>query len=121
MESNEIMHDFVFLTHWYDVIKAYDDAGQHDVAGAIAKEIITYGVTEQTTTDNPFISSLVKGMCQRAGIHINKGGRPKKYSVNDILLLRDQGLSFQDIADKLGCSAKTVQRKLAQIDTVDEI
>ena len=111
--------DFIFLSSWYDVIKAYDDDGQSDMANAIAKEIITYGVTGDTTTTNPLIYGLVRGICSgkinrpkaRVG---NKGGRPPKYDRNQMLKLRNDGLSEQDIADNLGCSVKTVQRALAE-------
>jgi DNA-binding CsgD family transcriptional regulator len=38
-----------------------------------------------------------------------------------MLHLRNQGLTDQDIADNLGCSVKTVQRTLAEVDADDEI
>ena len=53
-----------------------------------------------------------------------KGGRPEKYSLDDVLYLQSKGLSQQDIVDNLGCDVKTVQRKLDQIknnNTDDEI
>lgn len=120
------MEDFIFLANWYDIIKAYDDAGQEDMANAIAKEIIIYGVTGDTRTTNPLIYGIVRGLCAdqikrpRSRTDGNKQvGRPKKYSVEDMLELRANGLSTQEIADNLGCSIKTVQRALANTD--DEI
>jgi DNA invertase Pin-like site-specific DNA recombinase len=75
---------------------------------------------------------MVNGMCRdlidsakkrrEASIGNGKqGGRPKKYSVDDMIALRDKGLSLQEIADNLGCSVKTVQRALANADSDDEI
>lgn len=117
------MNNFIFLSNWYDVIKAYDDAGQPDIANAIAKEIINYGVTGDTKTTDPLIYGIVRGMCaaqiKQVKARASNGGRPKKYKTDDIIDLSNRGLSPQDIADNLGCSVKTVQRALANSD--DEI
>lgn len=122
------MNDFIFAANWYDVIKAYDDDGQPDIANAIAKEIINYGVTGDTKTTNPLIYGIVRGMCSAQIKRVKprdtssaKGGRPKKYKIEDIIDLSNKGLSLQDIADNLGCSVKTVQRALAAADSDDEI
>ena len=123
------MNDFIFLENWYDIIKAYDDAGQPDMASAIAKEIIIYGVTGDTRTTNPLIYGIVKGMCatqitrpkQKSIATRNKGGRPPKYNQDEIVSLYKQWHSEADIAKQLGCSVKTVQRALAVADPDDEI
>lgn len=115
--------NFVFYADWVDIIKAYDDTNPA-FAGELAKQIIYYGVCSEITTEDPIISSIVSSMCvalieksknrHKACIENGKGGgRPKKYSTDDILSLRDQGLSEQDIADNLGCNVRTVQRALA--------
>ena len=128
--KKEDIHNFVFLASWYDVIEAYEKMGQSDMAGAIAKEIITYGVTGQITTDNPLILSLVSGMCtalidksktryMKSIENGKKGGRPKKFNLTDMIALRDLGHSEQEIANKLGCDVRTVKRTLADSD--DEI
>jgi len=107
------MENFVFLSSWYDVIKAYEDTGQKDVANAIAKEIITYGVTGDTTTTDPLISGIVRGMCTAQIKKPNaRGGRPPKYDKSEIIALCQQKKS-EDVAKQLGCSVKTVQRALA--------
>lgn len=126
------MNDFIFLANWYDIIKAYDDAGQSDMASAIAKEIIIYAVTGDTKTTDPLIYGIVRGLCTdqikrpkaRYAHSIEngkKGGRPPKYDKNQMLKLRNDGLTDQEIADNLGCSVKTVQRALAAADLDDEI
>ena len=126
------MNDFVFLANWYDIIKAYDDAGQPEMASSIAKEIIIYGVTGNTKTTDPLIYGIIRGLCAdqikrpkvrsaRSVKNENKCGRPQKYDKDQMLKLRNDGLSDQDIADNLRCSVKTVQRALASADDDDEI
>lgn len=117
------MNDFIFAANWYDVIKAYDDAGQEEMASAIAKEIITYAITGETKTINPLIYGIVKGLCAdqvkrpkaryaHSVENGKKGGRPKKFSTTDMITLRDLGLSEHAIADRLGCDPRTVRRNL---------
>lgn len=124
--------NFLFLASWHDILEGYDSAGKPEIASEIAKQIIYYGVTGQMTSDDPVVVGTVTGMCaaliDRSKKRYNtcvangrQGGRPKKYSVDDMIALRDQGLSLQDIADNLGCSVKTVQRTLANADSDDEI
>lgn len=103
------MNDFIFEANWHDVIQAYDDAGQPETANTIAREIINYSTTGCIKTKDPLICGIVKGMCTKK---TNKSGRPKKYDVEDMLALREQGLSYQDIADNLGCNVRTVRRTL---------
>lgn len=124
--------NFLFLASWHDLIEGYEAAGKPEIASELAKQIIYYGVTGEMTTDDPVIVGTVMGMCaaliDKSKKRYNtcvangrQGGRPKKYSVDDMLDLRDKGLSLQDIADNLGCSVKTVQRTLALADADDEI
>lgn len=126
------MNDFIFLENWYDIIKAYDDAGQPEMASAIAKEIITYCVTGDTRTTDPLLYGIVRGLCAsqvtrpkaRYANSIEngkKGGRPPKYDKNKMLELRSNGMTDQEIAKNLGCTPKTVQRTLALADSDDEI
>lgn len=121
--------NFVFYADWIDVIKAYDDSGQSDLAGELTKQIVYYGVTGEMTSTDPIITGLVNAMCvaliEKSKNRYNacksngqRGGRPKQFDKDTIMQLRDQGLSHQEIADQMGCSKKTVQRKL---DDEDEI
>ena len=123
--------NFLFLASWYDILQGYDTAGKPEIASELAKQIIYYGVTGQMTSDDPIITGTVNSMCaaliERSKKRYNscitnggQGGRPEKYSIDEMRSLRQQGMSLEEIARRLGCSAKTVQRKLAQADE-DEI
>lgn len=115
--------NFVFLASWYDIINAYDNSGQSELAGEISKQIIYYGVTGQLTTDDPIVKGMVTSMCatiidkskkryEACKNNGKKGGKPIRYDPQDIIDMHKQGLSDQDIADNLGCSLRTVQRAL---------
>lgn len=124
--------NFLFLASWHDILEGYDTAGKPEIASEIAKQIIYYGVTGHMTSEDPIVTSIVTGMCaaliDKSKRRYNscvangrQGGRPAQYSDEDVWYLHKQGLSDQDIADNLGCSVKTVQRKLAKLKDDDEI
>ncbi len=115
--------NFVFLASWAEAIEAYDKAGQPELGGELAKQIVYYGTSGQMTTDNPLIEGFVKAMCvaiidkskKKYGVckaNGNKGGRPTQFPVEKMLELRDAGLSNDEIATKMGCSVQTVNNKL---------
>ena len=115
--------NFVFLASWASTIESFDEMGQPDIAGELAKQIIYYGTKGEITTDNPMIRGIVEGMCvalidqskkkyNACKANGNKGGRPEKFPVNEMVRLREAGLTDEEIADNLGCSAQTVTKKL---------
>ena len=123
--------NFIFYGSWKEHLNGLKELCGEDVAKDVAWQIINYGTYKSFDTDDQKIIDIVNGMCRdlidsakkrrEASIgNGTKGGRPKKYSVEDMLDLRNKGLSPQDIADNLGCSVKTVQRALAATDD-DEI
>ena len=124
--------NFIFYGSWKEHLNGLKQLCGEDVAKEVAWQIINYGTYKEFDTDDQNVINMVNGMCRdlidsakkrrEASIgNGTKGGRPKKYSVEDMLALRDKGLSLQDIADNLGCSVKTVQRALAAADSDDEI
>ena len=124
--------NFIFYGSWKEHLSGLTQLCDEDVAKEVAWQIINYGTTKSFDTEDTKIIDMVNGMCRdlidsakkrrEASIGNGKqGGRPKKYSVDDMIALRDKGLSLQDIADNLGCSVKTVQRTLALADADDEI
>lgn len=124
--------NFVFLASWAEAIEAYDKAGQPELGGELAKQIIYYGTTGQMTTDNPLIEGFVRAMCvalidnskrkySACKTNGNKGGRPELYPVEEMVRLRTSGLTEEEIADNLGCGVQTVVRKLKALQSDDEI
>ena len=124
--------NFVFYGSWKEHLNGLKDLCGEDVAKEVAWQIINYGTYKSFDTDDQKIINMVNGMCrdlidsakkrrEKSAANGRQGGRPTKYSVDDMIALRDQGLSLQDIADNLGCSVKTVQRALATADSDDEI
>jgi hypothetical protein len=122
--------NFIFYGSWKEHLNGLKELCGEDVAKEVAWQIISYGTAKEFDTDDQKIINMVNGMCRDLIISAKKrreasiangkqGGRPKKYNLDDMLALRDQGLSSQEIADNLGCSVKTVQRTLADSD--DEI
>lgn len=122
--------NFIFYGSWKEHLNGLKELCGEDVVKEVAWQIINYGTSKEFDTDDQKIINMVNGMCRdliesakkrrEASITNGKqGGRPKKYSVDDMLALRDQGLTLQEIADNLGCNVKTVQRTLANAD--DEI
>ena len=124
--------NFIFYGSWKEHLNGLKELCGEDVAKEVAWQIINYGTYKGFDTEDQNIINMVNGMCRDLIISAKKrressigngtkGGRPKKYNLEDMLSLRDKGLSLQDIADNLGCSVKTVQRALANADSDDEI
>ena len=124
--------NFIFIASWASTIESFDDMGQPDIAGELAKQIIYYGTKGEMTTDNPMIKGIVEGMCvalidqskkkyNACKVNGNKGGRPERYPVEEMMRLRDAGLTDEEIADNLGCGVQTVIRKLKALQSDDEI
>lgn len=122
--------NFVFLASWAEAIEAYDKAGQPELGGELAKQIIYYGTSGQITTDNPLIEGFVKAMCvtlidqskkkyNACKTNGNKGGRPELYPVEEMLRLKEAGLTEEQIADNLGCGVQTVIKKLKTFNDED--
>ena len=121
--------NFVFYGSWKEHLDGLKELCGEDVVKEVAWQIINYGTYKDFDTEDQKIINMVNGMCRdlidsakkrrEASIgNGRQGGRPKRYSEEDIIALFNQGLSPQDIADNLGCSIKTVRRALAIIDEI---
>ena len=124
--------NFVFYGSWKEHLNGLKELCGEDVAKEVAWQIINYGTAKTFDTEDQKIINMVNGMCRdliisakkrrQASIENGKqGGRPKRYNEEQIVALHNQGLSVQEIADNLGCSAKTIRRALAVTDIDDEI
>ena len=121
--------NFVFYGSWKEHLDGLKELCGEDVVKEVAWQIINYGTYKDFDTEDQKIINMVNGMCRdlidsakkrREASMTNgrQGGRPKRYSDEDIIALFNQGISPQDIADNLGCSLKTVRRALATIDEI---
>lgn len=122
--------NFVFYGSWKEHLDGLRALCGDDVAKEVVWQIVNYGTSRTFDTDDEKIINMVNGMCRDlissakkrrlASIENGKqGGRPKKYSREDMIALRDNGLSDQEIADNLGCDVRTVRKSLKDAD--DEI
>ena len=118
--------NFVFYGSWKEHLNGLKELCGEDVAKEVAWQIINYGTSKEFDTDDQKIINMVNGMCRDLIISAKRrrqasvengrqGGRPTKYSQDDIVALYNKGLTEQDIADNLGCSLRTVQRALINI------
>ena len=121
--------NFIFLASWAEAIEAYDKAGQPELGGELAKQIIYYGTSGQMTTDNPIIIGFVNAMCatlidkskkkyQACKNNGNRGGRPELFPLSEMQKLQAAGLTNEQIAQKLGCSLQTVIKKLGEDEEI---
>lgn len=122
--------NFVFYASWLDALNGLDETNSREFANEFLRQIVIYGVTGEIETDNPMIVGFINAMCKdlldkskkrhKACIENgNRGGRPKQYDDDEMRALYQQGMSAEDIATKMGCSIKTVQRALS--NPYDEI
>lgn len=122
--------NFVFYASWLDALSGLDETNSREFANEFLRQIVIYGVTGKIETDNPMIVGFINAMCKdlldkskkrhKACIENgNRGGRPKQYDDDEMRALYQQGMSAEDIATKMGCSIKTVQRALSS--SYDEI
>ena len=116
--------NFVFYASWLDALSGLDETNSREFANEFLRQIVIYGVTGEIETDNPMIVGFINAMCKdlldkskkrhKACIENgNRGGRPKQYDDDEMRALYQQGMSVEDIATKMGCSIKTVQRALS--------
>ena len=122
--------NFVFYASWLDALSGLDETNSREFANEFLRQIVIYGVTGEIETNNPMIVGFINAMCKdlldkskkrhKACIENgNRGGRPKQYDDDEMRALYQQGMSAEDIAQKMGCSVKTVKRALSDSD--DEI
>lgn len=118
--------NFVFYGSWKEHLDGLKDLCGEDIAKEVVWQIVNYGTAKEFDTDDQKIINMVNGMCRDLIVSAKKrraastengkqGGRPEKCTLEAVLLLQQQGLSIEEIADNLDCSPKTVRRKLKQI------
>ena len=122
--------NFVFYGSWKEHLDGLKDLCGEDIAKEVVWQIVNYGTSKEFDTDDQKIINMVNGMCRdliesakkRRSASVengNRGGRPKHFSDEEIISLYNKGLSEQDIADKLGCNIRTVQRAILKFENED--
>ena len=123
---------FIFFESWDRYLDTLEEDRDINYVNAVARAIIKYGLYGDCMTDDQTIVRRVDAVCSdlmnntkaRYALSLQNGstgGRPMKFDPEIAKQLRAQGLTLQEIADQMGCSKKTVQRKLGIADDEDEI
>lgn len=113
---------FLFIASWYDILKAYERADEA-FAHKLAMRIIDYGVAGELDPNDEIINGLINSMCaplinrsknryNACVVNGKTGGRPTRYNQEEIISLYKSGMTYEEIANNLGCSVRTVQRAL---------
>ncbi len=119
--------NFVFYGSWKEHLDGLRSLCGDEIAKEVVWQIVNYGTSKSFDTDDQTIINMVNGMCRdlitsakkrrQASIENGRqGGRPKKYSAEDMAAMRASGLSEQQIADTLGCDVRTVRKALKELD-----
>ena len=123
---------FIFFESWDRYLDTLEEDRDINYVNAVARAIIKYGLYGDCMTDDQTIVRRVDAVCSdlmnstksRYALSLQNGstgGRPMQFDPEVAKQLRAQGLTLKEIADQMGCSKKTVQRKLGITDDEDEI
>lgn len=123
--------NFVFYASWLDALNGLDQTNSREFANEFLRQIVIYGVTGEIETNDPMTIGFINAMCKdlvekskkrhKACVENgNRGGRPKQFNDEEIISLYNEGLSEQEIADKLGCNIRTVQRAIIKYENGDD-
>lgn len=114
---------FIFFDSWERYLETLEEDRDINYVNAVARAIIQYGLRGECNTTDETIIRKVDAVCSdlmqstqsryEASLRGGKqGGRPTQHDPETIRSLRNSGMTYQDIAENLGCSIKTVQRAL---------
>lgn len=128
----ENKNKFIFFESWDRYLDTLEEDRDINYVNAVARAMIKYGLYGDCKTEDQTIARKVDAVCAdlmnntkaRYAASVKNGsmgGRPEQFNKETVLQLRKQGLTLQEIADKMGCSKRTVQRKLGVSDEEDEI
>lgn len=129
---SETKNKFIFFESWDRYLDTLEEDRDINYVNAVARAIIKYGLYGDCMTDDQTIVRRVDAVCSdlmnstktRYALSLQNGstgGRPMQFDPEVAKQLRAKGLTLQEIADQMGCSKKTVQRKLGIADDEDEI
>ena len=129
---SETKNKFIFFESWDRYLDTLEEDRDINYVNAVARAIIKYGLYGDCMTDDQTIVRKVDAVCSdlmnntksRYALSLQNGstgGRPMQFDPELAKQLRAQGLTIKEIAEQMGCSKKTVQRKLGITDDEDEI
>lgn len=114
--ENEKMSCVVYRT-WYDSAMALEDKEQQR---AFMKAMLDYSFTGSYDDSDSIIKALMQTVVfnadridknrKRAQVNGSKSSGNRQYDHEDIIAMRKNGYSRQEVADYFGCHTKTVAR-----------
>lgn len=119
--------NFVF----YGVIRDAVDSLPEDVGNRLLRAVMNYGTTgELPDPKDAIVYAVMSGYMpniknaktrySNSKTNGGTGGRPNEYSEEDIIKYLRKGMGIKEIAEKFGCSTKTIQRAKNKMDAEDE-
>lgn len=110
---------FVVYKTFVDTIENAEKAGI-EYAYEVAKAILQYGIYGEYDSNNPMVMAVMPGIqvsidnaetrYKEAQDNGKKGGRPTKVDKDQVLALKQQGLTHVQIAKEVGCCERHVGR-----------
>lgn len=119
--------NFVFYGSWRETLEGFAEDFGKEYAQEALWNLMLSGTAGDMETSKKSIISWINGSCMdninsakdryaKAVENGKKGGRPTEVDTKQITELKSEGLTHNQIATELGCSTKTVQRALKQVD-----
>lgn len=119
--------NFVFYGSWRETLEGFAEDFGKEYAQEALWNLMLSGTAGDMETSKKSIINWVNGSCMdninsaknryaKAVENGKKGGRPTEVDTTQITELKAEGLTHNQIATELGCSTKTVQRALKQVD-----
>lgn len=126
----EIKKTFIFFESWERYLKTLSYDKDRAYVNEVCRAIVQYALYGECETQDETILQRIDAVCSdlmqsskaryaSAVANGRSGGRPVKYDANHIRQLRDTGMTYEEIANNLGCSVRTVQRALEDYNKWD--
>ena len=119
--------NFVFYGSWRETLEGFAEDFGEEYAHEALWNLMLCATAGDIKTNKKSIIKWINGSCvnninsakgryAKAVENGKKGGRPTEVNSEQITELKAEGLTNTQIANELGCSTKTVQRALKEVD-----